>query len=133
MESIADKIQNVDYRMLELLYNDTRKKFRAMRLGNNEHDVSLIGLKKVVALSHVPMVLTSTRLFGEREELPHWVVLTGYSDDSWYINNPLAKSADTRITKSELQENFGYRGTRCAVVIRGLRRKRMARKDKRGR
>jgi hypothetical protein len=122
VEAIADKITGVDYRMLELLYTDTRKKFAAMRLRNISHVVRLSKLKDAIRSSYVPILLTSTALFGEREELPHWVVLTGYSGDDWYVNNPLAKSSNTRINQAKLENSVGYRGVQCSVVVRGLKR-----------
>jgi hypothetical protein len=121
VEAIADKIPGVDYRMLELLYTDTRKKFGAMRLRNISHVVRLSKLKDAMRSPYVPILLTSTTLFGEREELPHWVVLTGYSGDDWYVNNPLAKSPNTRINQAKLENSLGYRGVQCSVVVRGLR------------
>jgi cation transport ATPase-like protein len=69
---------------------------------------------------HIPLFLTSTSLFGGKDDLPHWVVLTGYSGDALNVNNPLAKGPDTRVEQERLERNLGYRGIQCAVVIRGL-------------
>jgi len=123
VDAIADKIPGVDYRMLELLYNDTRKKFRVMHLKDIEEGVRLTKLKEAVTVSQIPILLTSTSLFEGKEDLPHWVVLAGYSKDAWYISNPLAKSPSTRIRQSKFQANLGYRGIQCAVIVRGLRKK----------
>ena len=122
VDAIADKIEGVNYGMLELLYKDTRKKFRAMHLKNMNLNVAPSELKDALRSSHIPILLTSTTLLGEEEELPHWVVLTGYSEDAYYLNNPLAKAGNTRVNRTALEENLGYRGVQCAVVLRGLRR-----------
>jgi hypothetical protein len=121
VNAIADKIPGIDYHMLELLYKDTRKKFLSLGLRNSNRAVTLSELKSTLKTSHIPILLTSTALFGEREELPHWVVLTGYSKNAWYLNNPLARSPSTRIGQVKLESNLGYRRIQCAVVIRGLR------------
>ena len=123
VDAIADKIPTVDYRMLELLYKDTRRKFTTMDLRNSCRTVRLAKVKGVLRMSQVPILLTSTRLFGDKEGLPHWVVLTGYSRDVWHVNNPLAKSPNTRVEQTRLRKNLGYRGVQCALVVRGLRKR----------
>jgi hypothetical protein len=119
--AIWHKIPMIDSKILEVLYNDTRKKFRAMRLKNANRKIELTLMKRILRKSHVPLVLTSTSLFGDEEALPHWIVLTGYSNTDWYVNNPLAKFPDTRIDRTRLKKNLGYRGIQCSVIIRGSR------------
>jgi hypothetical protein len=121
VDAIHNKIPNIDYKMLELLYNDTKTKFRFMGLKNVSREVRLSNLKNALRNSHIPILLTSTSLFGEKEPLPHWVVLTGYGRDSWYLNNPLAKSPNTRLGRRTLGYNLGYKGIRCAVIVHGLK------------
>jgi ABC-type bacteriocin/lantibiotic exporter with double-glycine peptidase domain len=123
VDAIADKIPAVDKEILELLYEDTRSKFRALGLENLNRSIELGMMKRILQRSHVPIILTNTSLFGDEEALPHWIVLTGYSEDDWYANNPLGDRASTRVARTELSSNLGYRGVQCAVVVRGLKRK----------
>jgi hypothetical protein len=123
VDAIADKIPAVDSEILELLYKDTRSKFRAMGLENVNRKIQLSMMKRILQKSHVPIILTSTSLFGDEETLPHWIVLTGYSEEDWYVNNPLAERDNTIVDQTELRSNLGYRGVQCAVVVRGLKRK----------
>ena len=129
IDEISHEIPSIDWDVLELLYRDIRTKFRAMGLSNVNHPIKLQTLKALLTKSHIPLFLTSTSLFGGKEDLPHWVVLTGYSGDALYVNNPLAKGPNTRVEQGRLERNLGYRGIQCAVVIRGLM-KRTARKVK---
>jgi hypothetical protein len=122
VDAITDKIPSVDYRMLELLYKDTRRKFAAMGLRNSSPTVRLSELKAVLRMSQIPIFLTNTSMFGDREGLPHWLALTGYSGDVCYVNNPLAKSPNTRVEQARLRNSLGYRGIKCALVVRGLRK-----------
>lgn len=125
VDAIADRVPGIDYKMLELLYNDTKTKFKAMFLKNVSSRVDLLKMKGVLQKSQVPILLTSTSLFGEKEGLPHWVVLTGYGKGYWAVNNPLGKRPSTRFSNPVLEENLGYQGIRCAVIVRGLRRQRV--------
>jgi hypothetical protein len=124
IDEISHEIPSIDWDVLELLYRDIRTKFRAMGLSNVNHPITLHALKALLVKSHIPLFLTSTSLFGGKEDLPHWVVLRGYSRDGLYVNNPLAKGPNTRVEQEMLERNLGYRGIQCAVVIRGLMKRR---------
>jgi hypothetical protein len=120
VDTIRDTIPGLDNVVVELFYNDTRRKFKAMGLKNKSRRIRLSNIQDVLKKSHVPILLTSTWLFNENEShLPHWVVVTGFNRETWYLNNPLASSPRTRLARKELQSNLGYRGVRCAVVICG--------------
>jgi ABC-type bacteriocin/lantibiotic exporter with double-glycine peptidase domain len=121
VDAIADRVPRIDYRMLELLYDDTRAKFKSMTLKNTSPRVELRKLKSILQKSHIPILLTSTSLIGEEEDLPHWIVLTGYGKNSWYANNPLGKRPNTRLSHEVLKENLGYRQVRCALIVDGLK------------
>jgi Peptidase_C39 like family len=123
VDAIAERVPGIDYKMLELLYNDTKARFKSMRLRNLTSEVELQKMKIVLQNSHVPILLTSTSLFGEKDGLPHWIVLTGYGKDGWYVNNPLGKRPHTRLSQHKLRENLGYKHIRCAVIIRGFKKK----------
>ena len=120
IDRISHKIPSVDRDVLELLYRDIRSKFRAMGLSNVNRPIELQTLRALLTKLHIPLFLTSTSLFGGKEDLPHWVVLTGYSDNALYVNNPLSREPNTRVEQQRLERNLGYRGVQCVVVIRGL-------------
>ena len=120
IDEISHEIPSVDKGVLEFLYRDIRSKFHAMGLSNVNRPIKLQTLKALLTKSHIPLFLTSTSLFGGKEDLPHWIVLTGYSDNALYVNNPLSKEPNTRVERERLERNLGYRGIQCAVVIRGL-------------
>jgi hypothetical protein len=122
VDAIADKIPGIDIDTLELLYKDTSRKFRAMKLRNVNRKIKLQEMRALLRKSQIPILLTDTSLFGGEERLPHWIVITGYSGSNWYVNNPLAESANTRVRENRLSENLGYRGVRCAVILHGIRK-----------
>jgi ABC-type bacteriocin/lantibiotic exporter with double-glycine peptidase domain len=120
VDAIRDGIPGLDNVVVELFYDDTRRKFKAMGLKNKSRQIRLSNIRDILKKSHVPILLTSTSLFNENESpLPHWVVVTGFNHDNWYLNNPLGRSPRTRLARKQLQNNLGYRGVRCAVVICG--------------
>lgn len=131
IDEISDEIPALDRDVLELLYRDVQSKFRAMGLRNVNRPIKLQTLKVLLAKSHIPLFLTTTALYGVKEDLPHWVILTGYSRDVLYVNNPLASGPNTRVEQRRFERNVGYRGVQCAVVVRGLLRRRVQKRQKR--
>ena len=71
VDKITDKVPTIDRHVLELLYRDTRMKFRAIGLSNARRPIELQMLENVLNESQIPILLTSTSLFGEKEGLPH--------------------------------------------------------------
>ena len=120
IDAIKDQIPNLDMGVLEQLYDDTKTKFRSMGLRNQRSPLGLTKLRQILMRSQVPVLLTSTLLFRRGEDLPHWVVVTGYGRDGWYVNNPLARTAHTKIGHEALRSKLGYHGVRCTVVVCGL-------------
>jgi hypothetical protein len=66
VDALASKIPNLDYEILELFYKDTRLKFRTMGLKNVSRKIELAMMKRILRKSQVPVMLTNTRVFGER-------------------------------------------------------------------
>jgi len=120
IDEISSEIPSVNKRVLEFLYQDIRAKFQVMGLRNVNSHFKLHTLKALLARSQIPLFLTTTALFERKEDLPHWVVLTGYSGDVVFVNNPLGKKSNTRLDQVILEGNLGYRGIQCTVVVRGL-------------
>jgi len=120
IDAIKDQIPNLDMGVLEQLYEDTKTKFRSRGLRNQSSRLDPSKLRQILFRSHIPILLTSTLLFHKGEDLPHWVVVTGYGRDGWYVNNPLARTAHTKIGHEALRSKLGYHGVRCSVVVCGL-------------
>jgi hypothetical protein len=119
IDAIKDQIPSLDWGVLELFYEDTQSKFGSMGLRNLSSRIDMSKLRGILLRSHVPILLTSISLFRKKEDLPHWVVVTGYGKESWYLNNPLARTAHTKLSYEALENKVGYHGVRCAVIVCG--------------
>lgn len=94
-----------------------------MGLKHITRTIQLSAMKSTLTKSHVPILFTNTALFGEKEDsMPHWVEVTGYGEEDGYLNNPLGTSAQMKVSHKHLQDNLGYRGVRCAVVVSGRKK-----------
>ena len=91
------------------------------------------GLEKAMAAGAVPIVLCSTRLI-HGDNVPHWIVVTGFGDDHVYVNDPWVsldkgKTArdmtDIALTRRDFDRMTCYGGgrERAVVLVRGGPRK----------
>lgn len=80
-----------------LLASSSGSKLRAMGLENVNSEIELGIMKRILRKSHISIMLTGTSLFEDEDALPLWIVLTGYAKEDYYVNNPLADRANTRI------------------------------------
>ena len=90
---------SIDYTVLELFERNSAQ----WALGISTEGSKRM-LKEVLERSHVTILLTSKSLFGDKEALPHWIVLTGYRKGGWHLNNPLARSGSSVLSREKLVE-----------------------------
>ena len=90
-------------------------------------------LETAMAAGAVPIVLCSTRLI-HGDNVPHWIVVTGFADDHVYVNDPWVsldkgKTArdmtDIALTRRDFDRMTCYGGgrERAVVLVRGGSRK----------
>ena len=74
-------------------------------------------LCKSLLLNHVPLIVTNS-LFFSKENLPHWVAVTGIDGKFMYFNNPSDTNPKKRkIELPDLQEFVGYHGDQSMVEV----------------
>ena len=76
------------------------RRTRCRKLGVREKQETITGktISKSLFSNHVPVVVTNS-LFFSKEDLPHWVAVTGMDDKFMYFNNPL----DTNPKKRKIE------------------------------
>lgn len=95
------------------------RKARCRKLGVRERRGMILGdiLYETLHVDHVPLIVTSARWFG-KDDLPHWVVVTGIDKNHLWLHNPLDTRAKKRkILLSDLPTFIGYRGSQSMVEI----------------
>ncbi len=97
------------------------RKERAIALGLREQrvqDITLANVESIIERGGVPIMLTDAKEL-EDDEAPHWVVVTGVSDGSFTINNPLDKSANRLFQAADFKRISGFKGERTVVAVFG--------------
>ena len=77
-----------DMQMLKCHFSERR--IRCRKLGVLEKQETITGktIRKSLFSNHVPLIVTNS-LFFSKEDLPHWIAVTGIDDKFMYFNNPL--------------------------------------------
>jgi hypothetical protein len=95
------------------------RRTRCRKLGVRERQETITGkiISKSLFSNHVPLIVTNSSFFS-KENLPHWVAVTGMDEKYTYFNNPLdANPRKRKIKLPELQEFVGYHGDQSMVEV----------------
>ncbi len=105
---------NVEF--MELLFDHTRNTALKEGVIWDRREVDLDDIRKEVDNGRFPVVLISSKMMREAVGIPHWVVVVGYDEKFYYINNPeTARRERYRIKR--FGKYLGFTGYRCMVVI----------------
>lgn len=118
VDKLTPKVEGLDRRMLRLLFQERKR--RCLKLGvkvESSKSVALDDVCRALASNEVPLLLTSTRFFGEGDDLPHWVVVTGAVRGRILVNNPLGFHENTAFPSAAIRELVGYKDDQCMVSI----------------
>ncbi len=105
---------NVEF--MEMLFDHTREKALKEGVVWEREKVGIENIKKEVDEGRFPIVLISSKMMREIVGIPHWVVVTGYDEKYFWINNPESAKKE-RYTKKRFEKYLGFTGYRCLVVI----------------
>ena len=89
--------ENVNLDTLTASFNEIKGKAMSLDV-EEEHssNISVNAIKKALSNNQVPIVLIDANAINPYlESSPHWVVVTGYDKDAFYINDPYSDSTMT--------------------------------------
>ncbi len=89
--------ENVNLDTLTASFNEIKGKALSMNV-EEEHSnaISINSIKKALSNNQLPIVLIDANSINPYlESSPHWVVVTGYDKDAFYINDPYSDSTMT--------------------------------------
>ena len=99
--------ENVNLDTLTASFNEIKGKALSMKV-EEEHsnNITINSIKKALSAHQLPIVLIDANVINPyMESSPHWVVVTGYDKDAFYINDPYSDSTmtlDAEVFKSAL-------------------------------
>lgn len=118
VDKLTPRVEGLNRKMLRLFFEERRK--RCLKLGVRERRVKSITieiLRAALLSNELPLLLTSSRFFGEKDDLPHWIVVTGLTDREILVNNPLGARGSSPFQLTTLRDLIGYKGDQCMVTV----------------
>jgi hypothetical protein len=100
---------------MQLLERRTRCRKRGVR----ERQQTITGktIRESLFSNHVPLIVTNS-LFCSKEDVPHWVAVTGIDDKFLYFSNPSdVRPKKRKIGLPTLHEFIGYHGDQSMVEV----------------
>ncbi len=117
VERFVPPLNDPDMQLLRELFHERRARCR--KLGVRERQQTITGkiLRESLFSNHVPLIVTSS-LFYSKEDLPHWVVVTGIDDKSLYFSSPSdARAKKRRMGIADLSGFVGYHSDQSLVEV----------------
>lgn len=105
---------------IQLLMEQFReRRNRCRKSGVRERQQTITGrtIRESLFSNHVPLIVTNA-VFCSKEDLPHWVTVTGTDDRFLYFNNPAdVRARKRKIGLADLPEFIGYHGDQSMVEV----------------
>ncbi|MFQ5909256.1 MAG: peptidase C39 family protein [Thermoplasmata archaeon] len=120
VEGVAEQMPNLNRDVLKIFYEDVKEKCKRAGIEDQELAPTLSDIGRWLANDQVPLLLMNSAMLSY-EVLPHWVVITGIGRRRIRINNPLGDLARVQVSIEVFERNMGFKGTHCAVVLKGKR------------
>jgi hypothetical protein len=98
-------------------FYERRARCRKLRVWERQQSITEKTLRESLLSNRIPLIVTNS-LFCCKEDLPHWVVVTGIDDKFLYFSSP----SDARLKKRKIRlpllpEFVGYHGEQSMVEI----------------
>jgi hypothetical protein len=116
-EKFVPPMNAPDMQMLKDQFYERRTRCRKLGVRERQDTVTAKTLSKSLSLNHVPLIVTNS-LFFSKEDLPHWIAVTGIDEKFMYFNNPLdANPKKRKVGLPDLQKFVGYQGDQSMVEV----------------
>ena len=101
------------------------RSLQVLQLGIEEefNNASLQYIKKILSAKYIPIVLINAQAINPYlESSPHWVVVSGYNSDSFFINDPYSDSTIT-IEADTFKSALGFENNQHIIVVDSSRQR----------
>lgn len=110
-------LDNPGMQLLKDLFCERRNRCRKLGVRERQGTITEKILRESLFSNHVPLIVTNT-LFYSKEDLPHWIAVTGIDDRFLYFNNPSdARARKRKIGLDALLGFVGYYGAQSMVEV----------------
>ncbi len=110
--------EGINLDTLKASYNEIKEKAKAMKIKEVHGIVTVNTIKNTLNNGNIPILLVNANLINPYlDPSPHWVVVKGYDEDSFYINDPYSDST-IAIEPHALKSAIGYENEYHMIVVK---------------
>ena len=119
INKLSPPLRGLNFGMLKFFFEEQKR--RCLKLGVSETKSSITTdlIEESLSNGSVPLLLSNTAFFS-KENLPHWIVVTGKDQDCVYLNNPLGKGKGRKmmVRLHDFPTLNGYKGDECIIKLK---------------
>ncbi len=117
VDEFVPSLNDADREMLQIHFIERRSRCRRLGVRERQEPITDTIISTSLSRGHVPLILTNS-IFFNKEDLPHWVTVTGIDDKFLYLNNPLdIHPVKWKIEVSVLKRFIGYHDNQSMVEV----------------
>ncbi len=115
--------ENINLDALQASFSEIREKAKQLGIEEEFNNASLQYIKKILSAKYIPIVLINAQAINPYlESSPHWVVVSGYNNDSFFINDPYSDSTIT-IEADTFKSALGFENNHHIIVVDSSRKR----------
>jgi len=105
----------VDREMLRFFFEDMRTRCKIAGICEERGTVTVEIIKEALIKREIPIVLSNALMVSD-EDIPHWVVVSGFEADKAFVNNPLNEMPEI-VDIENFKKGIGYKGKSCMISV----------------
>ncbi len=122
--------EGINLDALESAFNEIKEKIKQYNVEERKGNVTINTIKKYMSDSYIPIVLVNSSTLNSSQSTPspQWVVIKGYDEDTFYINDSYSDSI-LAMEPSTLADSLGYEGENYMVLVKAIKIKDNSQKE----
>ncbi len=115
--------EGINLDTLKSSYDEVKEKVKSLKIKESHGAVTISNIKKSINGGNLPIVLVNANLINPYlEASPHWVVIKGYDEDTFYINDPYSDST-IAMEPDTFKQAIGYENEYHMISVNARRSK----------
>jgi hypothetical protein len=117
VEKFVPPLEGQAMQLIREQFHERRTRCRKRGVRDRQQTIAGKTIRESLFSNHVPLIVTNS-LFCSKEDLPHWVAVTGIDEKFLYFSNPSdVRPKKRKIGLPALQEFVGYHGDQSMVEV----------------
>ncbi|MFA4876070.1 MAG: peptidase C39 family protein [Methanoregula sp.] len=117
VDQLVPPLNDLERQLVEEQFYERAARCKKLGVRTRQQTITAKTLRESLFSNHVPLIITNSE-FLTKEDIPHWIAVTGIDDKFLHFNNP----SDARLKKrktglADLPRFIGYHGVQSMVEV----------------